>query len=471
MDKNNRESDIPARYAPIGREGESPKKHGFLERIKNRLSNVPKAVCRAGIPIALILATSVLFPTARTIYQRGSARNILHATSAEIGKLEGKVKETQKVYERSLYLLTDEERTSQISEIEQSRDIAGNLRAEMKERQEEFERGNYNRVREKLDSGFSGNGKDTLIDITAREINDMTKVIKFCEGKKSIRNEVWNNELFLVARLKSPYYHEKMLEKDERLSLLPKELFDLVPVLNAEFESQLRELSPSLFNSMGANLLKHKPKLEHMILNGRTKRVKDAAQNMYDEAIRAYLPVGEMNGVLVWYRPGKHDGKVNVKGYSEILEGQRRTIAEIKKGDESLSKLDSYYDELHKQRFSYVSGHKSVGTQFAHTGIRTVPRLGIDADGDLELRMETETYTYYNPGYKYFFSVSSVSPHGESCEDVYVGEREGNKNWDYPRNQQAGYVIEWKRLHDDNQGIVRSGLYSELKPRIEKEQE
>ncbi|MBI2047434.1 hypothetical protein HYT26_04720 [Candidatus Pacearchaeota archaeon] len=425
-----------------------------------------KKIMALALAAILALGGVLAFPHAKIAYKRSKARNLINVAASEFAKFGTTLAKSREVVEVNSYLLVDEEKEKPYAEISDSDEKKTEIEEDISKNKRAFERKEYDEVRRNLDSrfGLKKGKRETLIDIMQREEQELKQVMDFCEGKKNMRNEVWANELYLIARLKSPCKPEEK-EKSERLALLPEQLFKQVPVWSLELDEKLRKLDSGLHNNLGVCLVNYQDILEHIIKHGREERVNDNALKIYYSAENAYKQVMPLNDDLLWYRPQKHDGKMPVTSYQELLEKQRRAISLMKNGDNNLQKLQNYYNELHEQYYTYVSAHDKERTEFSHTGMRFVTSYDSDGEPDSDL----ETYTYYTDGWKFYYITTKVAPSSKTTDKVYVGEEDCSTcSWSYNVNEQVGFVRGWKRLHDDNSAIL-SGMIDDLKPFIENE--
>ncbi|MBI2124179.1 hypothetical protein HYT92_00115 [Candidatus Pacearchaeota archaeon] len=425
-----------------------------------------KKILALGLAAALALGSVLSFPYAKTAYKRGKARNLVKAAASEFIKFDTALARAREAVEVNSYLLVDEEREKPYAEISDSGGKRAGIDEGIAENNKLFERKEYDNVRINLDSrfGLKKGRRDTLIDVMKREEQELKEAADFCEGKRGMRNEVWANELYLIAKLKSPCKPEEK-EKSERLSLLSDELFRQIPAWSEELEEKLKNFDKELHNSLGTSLITYQPILEHILNHGKSERVNDNALKIYHAAENSYKQVMPLNDQLLWYRPQKHDGKMPVISYKELLNKQRKAVGLIKDGDSQLQRLKNYYNELHEQYYVYVSSHGKEHKRFSHTGFRDVTEY--DSDG--EPYTTTEMYTYYTDGWKFYYVATKVTPSSQANETVYVGEKDGLfSSWNYENDEEVGFVREWKRLHDDNSAIVR-GRIEALKPAIEQE--
>ena len=425
-----------------------------------------KRIIALGLAAALALGSVISFPYAKTAYKRVKARNLVKAAESEFIKFDTTLAKAREVVEVNSYLLVDEEREKPYAEISDSSGKKAGIKEGIAENNKLFEGKKYDDVRTNLDSrfGLKSGRRETLIDVMKREEQELKEVMDFCEGKRDMRNEVWANELYLIAKLKSPYKPEEK-EKSERLSILPEELFRQIPAWSEELEEKLKIFDKELHNSLGTSLIHSQPFLEHILKRGRSERVSDNALKIYHDAENSYMQVMPLNDQLLWYRPQKHDGKMPVVSYQELLEKQRKAVGLIKDGDSQLQMLKNYYNELHEQYYVYVSGHDKEHKRFSHTGFRNVTKYDFDGDS----YTTTETYTYHTNGWKFYYVATKVTPSSQTNETVYVGEEDGLfSSWNYENDEEVGFVRAWKKLHDDNSAIVR-GRAEALRPAIEQE--
>lgn len=422
--------------------------------------------------LAKLLAASLVlsatgwlsFPYIQTAYKRYQADKLIEATADESSKLENKIKETERLVKNNSFLLLADEKAHTQKELIDSENKLNEIRNELSYNKKMFVSGAYDSVRENLDSkfGLKKGRRTTLIDKTGKEISDLQVVSDFCSKKRNLRDSVYSNELFLKARLKKPYKHEEMLEKTYELSLIPDEFFKLIPKSNYGLEGKLKQFSPDLYNSFGANLAVHQDMLSHIILKAKTESVKNHSKKLYDNALESYSKIRQMNDKLsCWYRANL-DGTFAINDFENLLKEQLAITDLIHAGDNSLEDLDDYNKELHTQYFKFVFNHVKRKKYFSHS------KLVYDFFSD-ELKIKY----YETEGFQFFYTLKTITPKGESEEEIFVGQKDSDntlqyKSWDYKPSQQEGWVAEWKQLHNDNTEI-KSGQWSEINPIIEYE--
>jgi len=426
------------------------------------------------IPAALVLALAggaVSFPYIQTAYKKHKAKNLIVSAEKEFADFRVTLNNAKQIVKNNEFLMTGPEETAPLyAEIKDSESYIEGLEEALSDAKSDFSTKDYDDVRRALDPkfGLKNQTRATPAGIIMREKNDLQqKVINYCNEKRNARNAVVDNEWYLKARLKKPM-QPGIIEKTGELAEIPPKFFNMIPVLTPDLEAKLREfnpeqggeINPPFYNSMGANLVKHKAILEHIIEFGKTEEIKNRAKNMYFTAFDSYRKVMPLNDELVWYRAEKHDGKYSMESYKDLLARQNKPINFIHKGDNALASLDQYYKELHEQYFIYLSSQTKKDTTFTH--------IDTDVTTDSNGNLKTETHLRVEPGYKFYYILTTVTPAGSKNEEIYVGEEEGAfASWRYKQDEQVGWVRGWKRLHFDNTSIL-SGWQNALNPKIEK---
>lgn len=410
--------------------------------------------------IAAVVVIGIFsFPYLKTAYKKHKANDLLIETNAAHTQLNSKIAQGVQLLQDNFSLLTAQERKSLQSDIDAAKH--GSLRAEyaLTECRRLFTAEDYDAVRRKFDKTFDLGEKERRevpLDYIKPQDENMQAVISFCTGKRDKRNRAFNNELYLKACLKKPYSASGFEHSDD-FAILPDSMRMMVPASTPELCQQLSQFPPELNNCMGWALLAHQPALAHIHRFGKTPSIKSRAQGYYDSAFNSYRQVKAKNDALpFWYRPQAQDGKLTMQDYDKFLAQQQAVLDLVYAGNNSLTALDKYLAELHNQYYVYVSDHTHERTTFHHT--RLVPAT--DSDGDFCLK--TEHYT--STGYKYYYTLTTVTPAGSSHKLVYVGEIDSLwRSWSYASEEQIGYVRAWKRLHyDDTQILSGVGLQPAL---------
>ena len=428
--------------------------------------NTRKAVIAGSLAVAL-LAGTISFPYIKTAYKKHQANKVLVETGKAVSDLENAVEQTRKTLDENSFILLEKEKQSSLDEIEDSTIKFLELQKEMLTERNLFEMRHYDDVRRSLDDNFDlpkGKTRITPKGIAEREKTEIESVWQRISYKRQSRDTAIRQEGDLIARLASPLV-PPVLERKEKHNLLTEEQFKWIPILNSDLEIKLKELPDELSNSLGVMLINHKPILEHIAKYGKADRVKDRPRGAFENAKTSYLQVMPLNDSLaVFYRAKQHDGTFKQEDYDTLLTAQKKPLDLIASGDESLARLKAYNGELHEQYFVYVSGHDKSLTTFHHT--RLVPTIEIDGDGNTSIGTDTEHYT--TDGYKFYYIKTTISPRKTSHESIYVGEKDSLFwGWDYPTEQEVGYLVEWKQLHNDNSAITRGGWMKNINPYIE----
>jgi len=373
------------------------------------------------------------------------SKDLLKAISNELVFSELKLEE-------NLFLMCDDDEVLSVQNvIDENTSKLTSLRSDLLGIEEQLTLGEYQNVRAQLSDQAS---------VTARAracLDDLkTNGSGYCLRKRNQRDQVVWNEWYLKSRLKKPL-KQGLSEKPEELTDIPKDMFKLIPVETTVLREGLSTLSaeiggscpPCLNNSLGERLVKHRKELDHVLLSCADKRVQGIASAFYNKAIISYMKVMELNDAVVsFYRTESDDGHYTVAEYDQLLSEQRLPLECIHTGDSALDELSRYVDLLHSQHYSYVSSHRKRSKTFHHT----------------RLNFEAETESYTTKGYVYFYTITRVSPGKTSEKEIEVGEKDNSFfDWDYEKDEQVGWVREWKKLHEDNQTVAR-GWKKDLKP-------
>lgn len=435
------------------------------------LSRNAKKVVIASSMTAALLAGTISAPYINKAYKKHQANNVLVATDKGISELEDVIDQTKKSLDENGFILLEKEKQECYKEIEDSTIRSLELQKEMQTEINLFEMGHYDAVRRSLDESFDlpkGKTRITPFAIAQREIEEIDSVKRKFSHKRQGRDSAIKQEGDLMARLASPLV-PPVIERKDKHAVLTNEQFKWIPILSRDLEVALKEVPAELHNSLGVMLINHKPILEHIIKYAKAERTKDRATGAFENAKESYMQVMALNDSLtVFYRAKQHDGTFRQEDYDALLSAQKKPLDLIALGDGSLARLKACNDELHDQYFTYVSGHDKSLTTFRH--IRTVPTLDFDEDGNASVGLDTEDYK--TEGYKFYYVKITVTPQQKTKERIYVGEKDTDGNlfwrtWNYPREQQIGYLIEWKQFHNDNQGIIRGGSIKDINPHIE----
>ncbi|MBI2138611.1 hypothetical protein HYU13_03420 [Candidatus Woesearchaeota archaeon] len=406
------------------------------------------------IPIAFILAASpIILPKFQRAYKRFRAGQILEETEKEYGGFKAALRTAQQAMNDNSFLLRD-------GELERFGEVIADLRAKAVSLDRElfssrslYGEGQFDDIRRNLHPDFEkkeGEVRITLADKVEEEKKRAEDITAFCRTKRGLRDSSQDNEWYLKARLMKPADPNLMEMLDDQ-AMLPDDLYNFVPKAAPALVENLRQFGPELNNSMGANAVNHLPALEHIIIYGKRQEVKAHAKELFDRAVGSYRQVKPNNDQLVWYR-GTMDKEFTVQQHESLLQRQKPVIDKIREGDKNLAELEAYEDELHQQHFTYVHSQYKEGKSFSHTKLV----LKTDSRGNSHLSPKF----YSTEGYQFFFLKRKVTPNGISDEKVFVGEKDSEdsffwRSWDYSDDQQPGYVLERKVLHDDNGGIQK----------------
>ena len=405
--------------------------------------------------IAAVLGIGALsFPFLQTLYKKHKADNLVAALDKSSKTLETTITDSTNCMSTNSFLMPNKSETDPMhAEIADSQKHLKLVVAQIPKANSLFAAKKYDEVRKLLDSEFGleeGKTRQTPIGIATRETNELkARTLNPCIKRRAMRDEAISNEWFLKARLKKPYT-TRSPERSGDIAELPGNYFQLIPFANSTLDAKLKQLSPVLYNSMGTNLIKHQPVLNHVMQYARSNHVRNKAQLFYDEALRAYSQVRTRNDQLTWYRTKKHDGKLSAQENETLVTKQRRVIGFIKEGDKALENLVNYVKELHTQHLVIVTEHDRDLKKFKHT--REVERK--DSQG----KTYTEDEDYYTRGWEFFYVLTNMTPKGTTSERIRVGEKDGIlSSWNYASDEEVGYVRAWKQLHRDNSQI-RKGM-------------
>ncbi|MBW3016864.1 hypothetical protein KY316_00695 [Candidatus Woesearchaeota archaeon] len=396
---------------------------------------------------AFSAASAVAWPHISNYWQKRKATQAIAEADSSADSLKARIEAAKKKVEDTKTLFLDNEEAMNVTiEIEDSEAKLAGIEALAAQAKNDFANGCYRKVRQDIE--YTEQNPSAIA--RAEDEDLMSKVIKFCSTLKATRNENIINEWYLKARLKKPI---EGAEKPEELKDLPDNYLRLIPRKTNSLDAKLKELDSKLYNSLGANIVRHRPVLEHIIKYGKNPKANERAQKIFDDAQKLYLQVMPRNDKLIWFRAEKHDGRVD---YFKLQKEQHEVIELIKLGDGCLSWLDRYMAELHLQYFEMVSRHHKEEISF----LDSETYVGFDADGDLT----TKTRTVSTPGYKFFYILTTVTPKGKTEKKIEVGQLRGlSSEWEYKPEEQVGFVTQWKRLHYDNSQKLRG----KMQPKIE----
>ena len=420
----------------------------------------------AGITACLLAPLAgIMFPVLHTTYKKYRADSAIHETDNGIKDLQGAIAVAKNTVVQNDFILIEEEKARYAGEIESLQDECSKLEGILAQNQAIFKSEGYDTVRANLQNlSALPETKQKTIQLKAR-----------CESKRNDRDCAISQEGYIMARLASPLNPETV-EKKEKHLLLTDEQYSLIPILNPDLEKQLADLGePLLKNSMGANLVRNLPLLKHIQRDGRTEKIRNYANEIFENAKNNYtnskklnesLKSDSQNKWITWYRAKRDDGTFSEQDYVNLLTAQKKVIDLINTGDNGVNHLKDYNTEIDAQYYIYVKAHEEDKTKFKHT--RLVPNVSIDGDGNVHTSIDTEHYT--TDGFKYYYVLETVTPTGSRTARVYLGEKDSTtKSWNYARHEQIGFLSEWKRLHYSDEDKIRGGTMVEVKPFIEED--
>jgi hypothetical protein len=433
--------------------------------------------CVLGFVAAATALTLVIYGGV-LIYKKCKADRLLEEAGKATEDLRGVIVHSRNCIKNNKFLMTGPAETAPlVKEVEEVDESLVAVEASLFAIKSSRSIGNIDAVNDSLESASSPIKRAAELSGRLR-----SKVIGYCNEKRSRRDAAVDNEWFLKARLKKPI-DPTLQEKPEDLQDMPTKFFVMIPKSTEEFvKNGLASLSPEqssvmpplwdgrLFNSLGSNLVTHKLALDHILQFGKTDKIKEKASKMYCGAMDHYIRVREENDRLsVWYKAQLHDGKYSMDDYKKLLSEQEIPLNDIHQGDNLLRALTAYLNELHEQYYVYVSAHRKQSTSFSHLRSRTRTSSRINSQGHSETYTETYWETYYTDGYKYFYTLTTVRPGTKTDEEIYVGEKDSTWfEWEYSTEETVGWVRKWKRLHEDN-SMIKRGWAKDLTPLIEQE--
>ncbi len=402
--------------------------------------------------VVIIITLAIGIPYGIKTYKLRVAKGAIELTTGLRDAFQQKLAETQKSVTDSL-CLTPEEKHQLEEKLCAAENRLTSFSVAMKSAETSFASSEYDKTREAL--------QVLQAEITT-ELGHVKVLSDFCAKVAGLRDRVLKNELYLKARLKKPYpFSEKEIELPAELAMLPKEYLQYVPRLDAHLEEGMRtqELGPELNNSLGANLVKLRPVLDHILTTAKREPIKERARELFARAIKYYRLVRAKNDALpIWYR-ASHDGTLTAERIELLDKQQSEVVGIITAGDQALKDLIAYDQLLHSQTCVYISGHAYRKKEFSHTGTRP----SLNSKGELTLK----NYKYTTDGREFFIIQRTATTEGMTEGQIRVGEIDDPvAMWTFGPTQEVGYVEHWKPLHDDQ---VYVGTLESLKPVIEEE--
>jgi hypothetical protein len=442
---------------------------------KNSLSQeMKKKLIIGSVALGLAIAAPTSYPFIKQAYQKYKAESLISQAEQELKTLDKLITDSETEMRNNSFLMTPPEIKALQDQKEETSDRRIDFNDSLSNEKKKFVLKKYASIRDDLDETRvmeKGAKKPTIINLTKAEQKALTyNIINFCKTKRGLRNTVWDNERFLKARLHKPMPYQ--LETIDDIWIVGDKYFKMVTRKSDELDAKLSLLPDILRNSLGENMEAHRPILDHITNYGRRQQVKDHGSVLFEQAVQAYLKVEPENNKLIWYRDRIHDGKWLTKKYSELLSQQNPVVNNIHLGDNKLYDLEKYYKEIHQQWIEYVSDQGKNSKSYSHSRTVVEPCTKIDGDGKASMDICTDTEYYSTPGYEFYYTLKRITPSGTSTQTVTVGEKDSEdtlsyRSWDYDSDEQVGYLREWKRLHDDNVGIVKGGIYTRNSVKIE----
>lgn len=431
------------------------------------------------------LATAISFPFFNKAYKSYRAETLIKETEKSISDLERKIQVSRERLAENRFLLLQVEADPYDVEITDSSNKIPELKDSLTQASDQFKSKNYDKTRKILDPKFGlkkGESRTTAKIIADSEIKDLeTKVVNPLKDRRLTRDQVVRNEFYLRARLKKPLYK---IEKLEELTDMPNDLYQLIPLQSEQLTETLKRISGEMLaektdnadidarlnNSLGANLVSSLEEREHILEFGVRDDIKQKALEMFRKARENYLQVKPLNDGLKWYKPNKDDGITPSQETRDLRDKQNRVIEIIHSGDRELNSLHDYFDFLHQQKIVHVSEQTKKSVEFSHSRTAYKPVTRVNSKGHTYTSMQSYQQHYDTDGYKFYYTLTAeqLNPQTnlrKSDEQVYVGEKDSDhthsyRNWDYKKDEQVGYVREYKPLHDDRaySGMNRSQL-------------
>jgi hypothetical protein len=428
---------------------------------------------------AAIILALILTPLFKGMYKRHMAYSAFEETDKALGKIQEDLPRLKGIMKRDMGILTVKDSSSLEQEISKVEDRLLLMVSAVEEGRSLIKAKRYGDVRKKFHPSFGlkkGESRKTPLMVLCELQKKVDDSIAFCTERREVRDKVWLNERYFIARLYIPI--SAVESDDEKLSLLPKEMLKLIPMKNEKVEAEIKQLASDtdpveffrrMNNSFGYNLVKNKPVWKHIYDFARNDEVRQRGNDFFDSARRSYFEVMPRNDSLLWYRPEKHDGNMSDEESKKLLSKQESVLSFVSNADGSLVEMNSYYDELHEQWYIYVSSQRKEYKTIRHVRY-TRERVGTDENGDS--KYEDVAHPYYTQGNDFYYTLTTVTPSGRTEKEKYVGDTDSEyswdwDSWDYKADEEVGFIREWKRLHFDKSQIIRGANTRQMTPYIQ----
>lgn len=293
-----------------------------------------------------------------------------------------------------------------------------------------------------------------------------------------------------------------------------KEIYDT----DTELKKFYKQFS-SFENNITDILQDKENKLNQIFENGKTQRVKDYSNNLYDILEEDIDNFSDDFAKLEVY-DASSEGKYDLTELRSLKQRYSTTLSLYNKVNNAIKDFDNYWNELHEQYYKIVTKHyyerrddyviepnplyrewmeEETYTDY-ETRYRTETRtervyVGSRIVGDTQEDIyQTQTVTVEVPytvpvqktrtviknngqprtvpvcydEYHFFYTVETHTPTGVKTENIEVGKKHEKydiayRAWNYSEDQQIGYTV-WKQLWNDNKDIKRG---MNLKPVFE----
>ncbi|MHC1722353.1 MAG: hypothetical protein AB9836_04005 [Aminipila sp.] len=201
-------------------------------------------------------------------------------------------------------------------------------------------------------------------------------------------------------------------------------------------------------------------------------------------------------------------GSLSLNELRQMKEKYLLQITLLKNVDSSIDNFDNYWSELHSQYYTIVKNHYSTHstdyvtennpkyqewtetetyedtetyTEKVYVGSRIVDDQKEDIYEDVTKERpvtrtrtvtknngQSETISVPYDVYTFYYTIEKHTPNGVTNTSEEAGKKHEKydtsvTSWDYIESQEVGYV-EWKKLWDDNSGILRG---NNISPRLE----
>jgi hypothetical protein len=423
--------------------------------------------------LVIILIASILLVIG-TVYGYNSygeyrCQKIVEQTKIELAQLKTNVSFTKATVDRTSFILVSSEKAELVLSID-------NVMETLPSIEETFNKyatlKDTKLVRSKLEPKFDESYKDGYKTPLERivELNKKLNVVtEYCSNRDKIRNRVVYNEMLLKAILKKPTSGVELGKDLEKIQKYVPNLLSIIPRDTEDNRSRIASLNDAnLINSMGIKLWSYISIVNEIKSIARAQDIGVKAQEMWDSAKKSYSNVKTFNNYIHWYSPPNDDGTYDLEAYTRLLETQAKALSWYEAGNSFLDRLSNYRNEIKSQKLSYVSSNHSEETSFRHSRSVAVTKTRHN-NGKTETYTSSETRYYNTPGYKFYYTITTITNGVPSIQTIYVGSKDskhyynsfgGWKTWDYLPNQTQGYLGEYKPYGFDNRSIVVGGYYN-----------